>query len=118
MLKFKIKEVLEASGKLHPGNWLMKNSGLGEGKSYKLVNSLQKSISLEDLSKLCRILNCTPNDLLYWEQTAQNRLPTDHPCLLNLEKPIKNGDWNSIFRKMSPDKVLELNRLALRELEG
>ena len=116
MLHFKVKEILQATAKKHPGVWLQKHCDLSESKAYKILNEKQDSINLRDFSKLCEKLNCTPNDLLYWEQTARNRLPDNHPCVTQLQKPEKNSDWAMIFSQLTPDKILELHTVALEKL--
>ena len=116
MIKFKIKELLLAAGKPNPGRWLTTHCDFNAGKAYKFVNGKQKSITLEDISKLCENLNCTPNDLLYWEQTKSHTLPQGHPCITQLTAPNANDDWFTIFKKLTPDKVLELHQVALDKL--
>ena len=118
MLHFKVKEILEASGKKFPSAWLVKHCGFSLPKAHNIVNNKQKSINLKDFSKLCENLNCTPNDLMYWDQSKFNPLLDSHPCITKLTKPTKNSNWFTIFSKLPPDKILELHAIAEEKLEG
>ena len=116
MLKFKIKEILEASGIQYPAPWLIKFCDFSEGKAYKLLNNKQTSISLNDLSKLCENLNCTPNDFVYWADNGRNRLPENHPVVTNLTSPDKTSNWFKLFKLLPPDKIVELQKSIITNL--
>lgn len=119
MLKFKIKEILLKSGIKHPLNWLMKECGFGYGKAHNLINSKQKSINLEDLTKLCFRLNCTPDGLFYWEETSKYPLGDDHPCRTQLKMPDKTGGWFKLFEKKTPEEIQKLyDKVIALENEG
>lgn len=118
MLQFKVKEILLASGKKTPAAWLVKHCGMSVSKAYKIVNGKQKSIDLRDFSKLCENLHCTPNDLMYWKETARTKLPATHPCMTMLTPPSKNDDWFTLFKNLPADKVLALHKAAKEELEN
>jgi len=117
MLQFKVKEMLLASGKKNPGIWLMKHCEMSKPKAYSIINNKQKSISLKDFSKLCENLHCTPSDLMYWKETLSTKVLPDHPVMTKLTPPSKNDDWFTLFKNMTPDKIIALHKLALAELE-
>ena len=117
MLRFKVKEILETVGKKTPGTWLKKHCDMSHPKAYNILNNKQKSINLRDFSKLCENLNCTPNDLMYWEQTARTKIPDTHPCITRLTVPDKNSDWFKIFSQLSADKIIELHAIAIEKLK-
>ena len=112
MLKFKVKEILNATGKKTPVKWLKNHCDMSEAKAYNIYNGKQKSINLKDFSKLCENLNCTPNDLMYWYHSPQTKLPETHPCITTLVVPDKLNNWYDIFRHLSPTEVIELHTLA------
>ncbi len=66
MLQFKLKEVMLAAGIPNPYTWLIKFGKFSQPKATGLLKQSAKTITLKDISKLCMLLNCTPNDLLYW----------------------------------------------------
>ena len=117
MLHYKIKQVLQATGHRYPATWLKNHCNFGKDKAYKSLNGDQKTINMRDLSKLCENLNCTPNDLMYWEQTARTKVPETHPCMTQLKPPLKISDWDMVFKHLPADKVLELHEMALKKIE-
>ena len=116
MLRFKIKQMVQAKGILHPHQFLMKNCGFTSNKAFNLLNETQKSITLSDASTLCEQLTCTPNDLLFWEQNASDKLPDDHPCLSQLSAPDAQSDWKKILKSLSKEDVDDLYKQAQSRL--
>jgi hypothetical protein len=90
----------------------MKVCGFSRGKAFNLLNNNQKAISLNDISTLCEMLFCTPNDLYYWENTASKRLSETHPCITQLSPPGNLDNWQLMLKKLTPDKISELYRQA------
>ena len=115
MLRFKVKEVLDASGKKNPATYLIKFCDMTSAKAYNIINNKQESFNLKDISKICENLNCTPNDLLYWNQTDRSRLPETHVCITELKAPDENN-WSSILGQLSPEKIEELKEIALQKI--
>lgn len=105
MLRLKIKEVLETQGKKSPQNWLIQYCNLTFAKAYNLVNNKQKSIAFEDLSKMCRELDCTPNDLFWWDNSSKMPLKEWHPCISKLVKPSQNSNWVKEIEELDPARV-------------
>ena len=75
MLQFKVKEVMLAAGITNPYSWLVKYPKFSQRKANGLLNQTAKTITLKDISKLCMLLNCTPNDLFALRQMD---LPSHH----------------------------------------
>jgi len=44
--------------------WLYKQTGLTKKTVYDLINNKTDGIKFDTLSKICKALNCTPNDIL------------------------------------------------------
>ena len=118
MIRLKVKEILLASGKQYPATWLVKHCGMTVPKAYKILNGKQKSLNFKDISKLCEKLNCTPNDLFYWENTGHSKVPDNHPLIEALKTPDKYSNWFDIFKRLSADKVVELHSKAGEMVEG
>lgn len=108
MLSYKISEILLASGKKYPAKWLMNYCSFGKTKAFKIANKQVQSITLRDLTKICEGLRCTPNDLMYWENTPALTLPPDHP-LAQLGAPSKKSDWYKLLNSMEPTKAMVLH---------
>jgi DNA-binding Xre family transcriptional regulator len=118
MLQFKVNEILRATGKMNPASWLVKFCGLKRGKAQNIVNNTQDTINLKDLSKLCEALQCTPNDLLYWQNKPGSELLPAHPCLTQLKQPEELADWHDLFMRLPNTDLLMINHLAKQKMEG
>lgn len=110
MLKFKVKQVLQAAGKKSPAKWLVNVCGFNRGKAYVIAGNNQKSINLEDFSRLCYALQCTPNDLLYWENTPHMTIPDTHPLAQGLVPPATLSNWQEVFKNLAPNEVVEYHK--------
>lgn len=100
MLQFKIRQAIESNGSLTPYTWLRKYCNMSTRKAHLVSTHKQASISLTDLSNLCEMLKCTPNDLLYWEQTPSSTLPGSHPCISQLTPPPAITNLNDIMKRI------------------
>ena len=61
MVTLNIKEVLKKKGKTK--YWLVKNMEIGYQTIDDMMNNKTKGIRFETIDKLCKVLDCTPNDL-------------------------------------------------------
>lgn len=60
-MKLMLKELLESKGK--SVYWLKHETNISHATIYKMVNNETTMISFENLEKICKVLNCTPNDI-------------------------------------------------------
>lgn len=109
MLVLKLKEYLTESGKQEPLKFLVKSLGIKKGKAYKLLNGKQQSINHADLSKLCLELQCTPNDLYYWQPSPSMPIRPNHPILLQLTPPLAISTWNEALKHFTAAEAQQLN---------
>lgn len=61
MVYLNIKELLKKKGKTK--YWLIKNMESGYQNVSAMMNNETTGIKFETIDKLCKILECTPNDL-------------------------------------------------------
>ena len=61
MIRLRIKEILEEQH--HSKYWLSNQMNLSYPNLYHMINNETSSIRFENIEKLCKFLNCTPNDL-------------------------------------------------------
>lgn len=61
MIKLKALELLKQNDKTK--YWLYKQLGMSYQNFNKMVNNETKSIRYENIETMCRLLNCTPNEL-------------------------------------------------------
>ncbi len=116
MLKLKIKEVILSRGHVYPHKWLKKHAGFGQGKAFNLLNNKQNSINMEDMTRLCLLLQCTPNDLLYWKESVRHVRDIDQPCTLLTNEPIETFDWLTMLPKLKNDEIENLRKDVLKLL--
>ena len=76
-MKLRILEILKEKNKTK--YWLYMQMGLSYQNFNKMVNNQTTAIKFENLSSLCQILECTPNDLFeeyhikdWWSFIKQN----------------------------------------------
>lgn len=112
MLTFKINEKLLSLDKRFPQNWLIKVCKFTSAKAHNIIHQKQKSLNLKDLSELCYQLQCTPNDLLYWQEEKNRPLGAQHPLNTQLIPPNKEPHWQKLFVKMLPHEIDTLKTQA------
>lgn len=66
MVYLNIKELLKKKGKTK--YWLVKNMEGGYKNISDMMNNETTGIKFETIDKLCRILECTPNDLFKFKR--------------------------------------------------
>lgn len=60
-MRLRVLEILEEKGKTK--YWLNKQLGMSYTNFSRMVNNESKSIKYTNLSALCQILECSPNEL-------------------------------------------------------
>ena len=118
MLQFKIRQQIEATGQIKVSNFLRKVCGFSIRKTYTYSKHEQKSITLHDLSVLCEMLNCTPNELFYWEQTPSSTLPDTHPCISQLTPPPAISSYAKLLKQVPYNNRAQLYDYVQALVEG
>ena len=72
MFKLKVKEVLEKQNKT--AYWLSKQTGISPNNIGKICNGETLNIRFDTLEKICKSLNCTPNDIIESDDPQIKRL--------------------------------------------
>ena len=65
MIKLNVLSMLQKHGKTK--YWLYKQLGMSYQNFNRMINNETKSIRYETLDAMCAIFDCTPNDLLLYE---------------------------------------------------
>ena len=78
MLKLDIEHHASLRGFSDAAAFLRKQ-GYSHWKSHRLTRTLLTTINLAELEHLCKLLRCTPNDLLRWEPAKNERDIETHP---------------------------------------
>jgi len=91
MIRYDIERVILLRGHSKPLDFLQENGFPYHVCLYMLKSP--KSVRFEQIEKLCRVLKCTPNDLLEWVPDSKHPIETDHPL-------------NKLYRNSSNDASL------------
>ncbi len=108
MLQFRIRYLLDSKGIVNPYNFLIKN-GFTPNVATRLINDKQGQLKLSQVTKLCKILKCTPNDMLKWVGVKGDDLPDDHP-LLSLVRNDMPYDIIGNINNLSFDQIKEVHQ--------
>lgn len=115
MLIFNFNRVFKARGIDKPFSYLVK-MGYSDNTATRIANSRMSTLNLEQIEKLCEILQCTPNDLMEWIPDNKNKTNENHPLM-----PIKRTDkvlqLTQILNSVPLDKLSELENVIKKEIE-
>lgn len=74
MLSLRINEILTQQGKTP--YWLGKQTGISQNNIGKICNGETSTIRFETIEKICKVLNCSINDLFVSNDPQMQRLLT------------------------------------------
>lgn len=115
MLTFNFTRLFKARGIDKPFTYLVKN-GCSENFSTRVVNHRIERMSLKDVEKLCRLFNCTPNDLLQWTPPSGEMVPDDYPlkALIRTDKVIH---LTQLLSNIPVDKLPDIEKLINEQMK-
>ena len=82
-----IQKILDSQGKTK--YWLSKQTGIDNTSIGKICNGETKNIRLDTMEKICKALNCTPNDIIETDDPQLKRLMTYSSMLDSINKNTK-----------------------------
>ncbi len=88
MLRFNLTHLFKARGIERPSEYLIE-SGFSAGTATKIKQGRSHMLNLKHVEMLCEKLNCTPNDLIEWVPTGNQRATESHPLA-----PLQYRDFN------------------------
>nr|DAH30097.1 MAG TPA: Cro/C1-type HTH DNA-binding domain protein [Caudoviricetes sp.] len=74
MIRLKVKQILQEKNKT--AYWLSKQTGISANNIGKICNGETTNIRFDTMEKICKALNCTPNELMETDDPQLNRLIT------------------------------------------
>ena len=116
MLHLKLKELIEKKGQMKANKFLVKSLNISTSVAVNLLNGTQTNIQLKTISKICAALNCTPNDLFYWNNT-QTPIDDNHVLRTELTLPEKLSNWQTILNTLPQEEVEKLFEQAKQVLK-
>lgn len=72
MLTLRINEILKEQGKT--SYWLGKQTGISQNNIGKICNGETSTIRFDTIEKICKILNCSINDIFNTNDPQMQRL--------------------------------------------
>jgi DNA-binding Xre family transcriptional regulator len=106
MLYFDFKAVFKARNITNPYGWMQSN-GFSRRTAYNIAHTEMQVLKLEHLYKLCKLLNCTPNDMIRYTAEKES-LSETHP-LQKIKGPALTATANELLKTLSLE---ELNAFA------
>lgn len=72
MISLRVNEILKKKG-LTP-YWLGKQTGISQNNILKICNGETSTIRFDTLEKICKALDCTPNEIIVSDDPQMKRL--------------------------------------------
>lgn len=88
----------------------LRKQGFSHNISHRISKNKINSFSLEHLEKICKLLGCTPNDLLEWTPEKGEELLANHP-LAALKQELKGVNLLGFLRTMPLHQLSELQNM-------
>jgi DNA-binding Xre family transcriptional regulator len=110
MLVFNPKRMLEMRGVERMFNFLCKSGFIQTTASQFLTRKI-KSVKIEHIERLCRRLNCTPNDLFEWQTGANDDLPAEHALKSLIKTDTKPFNYKALLKDIPVEKLPEVENL-------
>lgn len=107
MLSYNLHPVFKLRGISNPLGFMM-NSGISRNCANKLLSSECRSMRLDHIEILCRVLVCEPYDLMEWRPEANHQYPEGHP-MLKLKNNRIPAPIDRLLKTMPLDKLKELS---------
>lgn len=109
MLYFDIKPLFHLRGIKNPFTVLV-DAGLSPQTATKLLNSHTRVMKLDQIELLCKILKCSPNDLMIWRAPKESNLEADHP----LHKLQRHTQIQDTLKSLPLDQLNEIAEVINR----
>lgn len=74
-----------------------------------------RNINVDEMERLCLLLNCTPNDIFEWCPGKNIKDPSTCPLSV-LIREEKVGVINELFKELPLEKLIEIENLIKKEL--
>lgn len=113
MLIFKPQKMFERRGIDKPHAALVK-AGISPATATKLLGFYNVRLTIDHLERICRLLNCTPNDLFEWKPD-KNEAANDNLALNALRRDHSAQNFGEIVKNIPVEKLNQIEKI-LREL--
>lgn len=113
MLIFKPQKMFDRRGIDTPHRALVK-AGISPATATKILGSYNVRLTIDHVELICRLLNCTPNDLFEWKPD-KNDVNVENLALNALRRDDSAKNFSEIVKDIPIEKLNEIEKI-LREL--
>jgi DNA-binding Xre family transcriptional regulator len=115
MLIYNLERIYKARGIDNPYN-LFATKGFSSSYASKLAKGKVSGMKLSTLERVCKILNCTPNDLLEWIPEKKSEISSNHPlkALIGSDDQI---DMSDVMKNLPLEKISKIKDLIFSDPE-
>lgn len=112
MLRFNLSVIFTKRNVSHPRRFLMETIKVNHVTASNLLSGSTKSLHLSYVSRLCEVLQCTPDELLEWVPSKNDSvLPEKHPL-----NKLTNRQEEKLLMEQALKKVGQMSAEELRAM--
>lgn len=115
-LKWNWKKLFKARGIEEPVKWMVKMD-ISRSVATRIAANQVDMISQKNLTKLCKALNCTPNDAQEYEPT-EAEVEKGELALLELAKGRNKPDEANLLRRLTYKELKEFAKILHKKMGG
>ncbi|RBQ05365.1 helix-turn-helix domain-containing protein [Pedobacter miscanthi] len=115
MLHLNVGAIFVARGIERPSTFLIK-AGFSTHSAHFILNSKTRSIKLDHIEKLCKLLICEPSDLFAWQPDKDETIPDTHP-ITRLKKNLTQESIRNLIADVSFKQIVEIAALIKERKE-
>lgn len=115
MLIFNLPRALRLRGITEHQAAFLQKHGFVPATAYNFLKYTAASIKFDHLEKLCKILNCSPNDLFDWKPDEGETIGETHS--LNVLKRKSGKDLSQMLKEVPMEKFEQIETL-LEEMKN
>ena len=109
MLRFNLTHIFKAKAITKPSSEIVK-AGFSPSIATKIRQGKINSFNLKYVEKLCNHFQCTPNDLLEWQPSAQQQ-PAENHALYPLLRNQKQSELIDLLNNLPYNKLQQAQDL-------
>jgi DNA-binding Xre family transcriptional regulator len=115
MIIYNFSRIFKARGIDKPFSYLVK-TGFSSNAASRIANSNISTFNLTFVEKLCKLFQCTPNDLLEWVPTDQDVDNETNP-LYPLRRTNKVHQLTQLLNSVPLNRLIDIENIIKKEIE-
>ncbi|WP_316824376.1 helix-turn-helix transcriptional regulator [Pedobacter miscanthi] len=115
MLYLNVVPIFVARGIQNVSTYLIK-AGFSPHSAHFILHSKTRSIRLDHIEKLCKLLICEPSDLFAWQPDKDENIPNTHP-ITRLKKNGVEESINNLIADVPFKQIVEIAAIIKEKKE-